>query len=210
MNIKLLCRNRNPRVRRNQKQLINYGKVDIVQHGEQHDGYFHLCSDTLVAPSTTTAWDLAFYNIEEADTIFMEDDVAGSNSFFDAFFNSEFDAEFVAFDIKSKAESPNWPWWTSYNPIGKGYKSFNPFCLLRKSLIQRVLEYRRMNGKFTFHEILFSSLAESFVDLYKRPEFNTSLFRYRPIVTPSDITDTTRMIIHPAKDNVTHSMVALM
>ena len=168
-----------------------------------------MCSCGLADPTWTTAWDMAFYNIEIVDTLFVEDDAIGSTSFYEAFFNKTFNTEYVGCNVIAKSDDPDWTWWHQYKSVGRELKCFNPFCVLKKSLIEKVLEFRKANESFMFHEMLFASLAGSYTDLKKYPDFDLTQFRYRPKVRMVDIKNFNNVMVHPFKDDKV-SMVALM
>lgn len=86
--------------------------------------------------------------------------------------------------------------------------SFNPLCRLSARLLQKVLEFRKDNGRFIFHEVLFASLAMegrmACLDWNKRPEFKRlfSEFRYRP-----PLEQAVPGISHPVKDPAVHAAI---
>ena len=164
-----------------------------------------------------SAWDKAFYLIDqnqlynEYDFFYiMEDDVYCSNitKIFDIInILTQNKIDFISRQILTKSNSLSWYWWNKPEiqneiPFEEPVKSFNPFCRLSSILIKQILDFRIINNKFFFHEILFASIAQknnlsiltienSIVNDY------FGKFIYRPILEKSSITDD--KIYHPVK-----------
>jgi predicted O-methyltransferase YrrM len=165
-----------------------------------------------------TAWSRAFAYLErtlgdEESVWFVEDDVAGSAGSFADFVarSAAREADLCAVEIRTKGDDPNWPWWG----YGDGYfnepcRGFQPLCRLSGRLIREVLSFRRKHGSFTFHEVLFSSLAHlhgmSWLDWSRDDEFKGSIaeFRYRPEVEWVVVG-----ISHPVKDAGIHRRICM-
>lgn len=165
----------------------------------------------VIKRSLTTSWDLAFKDIEIEDTLFIEDDVAANDSFFEPYFkflNGEGKQyDLVSTDVEKREESNWWPNWKEHKKLtDHDMRSFNPFCFLKKNIIQGVLDFKEKHGCFMFHEILFPTLAKNPYDLKDNLHFNLFFFRWRvrgKIHTPF----LHRSLIHAVKADSEHKKI---
>lgn len=159
----------------------------------------------------TTAWDLAFKDIEIEDTIFIEDDVAANETFWKPFFKflneggSKY--EYIASDIFMPSQSDaHLMHWKYYRPVGIVRRSFNPFCVLKASLVHKVLDFQKQYGCFVFHEILFAGLANNHYDLRNDIKFNLQFF-HNKMDTKIPMKFLDRALVHPVKLDTEHKKV---
>jgi hypothetical protein len=183
--------------------LSNLGlKVKIV-HGPNHniDGYEGMCSRGICYNGKkTTAWDLAFKDILCETTWFIEDDVAFTQ---DAFSNllketSDLNVDLISKDIRNPDDDLYWAHRNLECHTDKRMYSFNPLCRCSPNLISKILEYRNKHGHFSFHEIMFPSLAETQFDLKKLKSVVFEQFRWREIAIP--LKSNARSFYHPIKE----------
>lgn len=134
------------------------------------------------------------------DSWFFENDVRwGSSALPKIFQLSSKEEELITCKYKTVEEQPDWFWWDVYAHHFKIPKrSFNPVCRLRKSLIEKILEFRIQNQGFVFHELLFASLASSCFDLQKTDLVGPA-FRWRPEITAEEMKEESQLF-HPVKD----------
>jgi hypothetical protein len=185
----------------------------VSDPGRHIDGYEQMCSNHLLSdPKRTTAWDFAFFDIDdEAYTWFIEDDVAFNPLAFRRLLETtqSDQTDLFALNIFSKEKSLDWGWWKHYSyPFSDDvlYKSFNPLCRCSPSLIKSILEFRSRHGSFIFHEVLFSTLASTRVDMRKLPEFDFTQFNWRnPPV--SRLGYINKSFYHPVKINSFHRLL---
>ncbi len=212
------------------KVLAPLGKVEVIvdrpvaatddRHpiwvtDEEAEGYGGLMSNSGPFP-WITAWSRAMVHLartlEDDEAVwFVEDDVAGDAMSFAELvtLTKAAGAELAAVDLRTRHDDSHWPQWRyadgCFNQHGRG---FQPLCRVSGRLIRAALEFRERHGKFTFHEVLFASLAleaglawlnwsrdETISHLFSR-------FRYRPEVRPIK-----RGISHPVKDRLVHAAV---
>jgi hypothetical protein len=164
-----------------------------------------------------TAWEKSFYYINENkltniynNIYFIEDDVYSKN--FDTYINlikywNTFSNDFISAEIKSKKEDSGWFWWsedTKYEEyFANPYRAFNPLCRLSRRLIELILNFRKQNNGFYFHEILFSSLVVK--NKLNYMDYNLDMgskkyigkIHFRPRILPGLITD--NKLYHPVK-----------
>jgi len=160
------------------------------------------------------SWEKSFYILNNSDLnafeyfVFIEDDVFSRDinrfkSFEERLYLTKFDL--LTHEIKSKEESEDWYWWRANdkNYFKKPIKSFNPFCILSRRLVQSVLAYRCKVNTFVFHEIMFCSIAEasnytaiSIETLPFYEEYFGSFF-WRPAIEENQVSDD--RIYHPLK-----------
>lgn len=112
-----------------------------------------------------TAWDKAFYHLSKMKNYgyvwLIEDDVfiRDSASFFSQYEDNHCDFLHPTWML-SRKQKPKWDHWKlTENRIRNPYASVNYICRLSETLVNKVLEFRKKNEKFIFHEILFSSIA---------------------------------------------------
>ena len=179
----------------------------------KNQGYYNLTrSPHIKKPS---AWDKAFYRINSDRLLnkydyffFIEDDVYSKDYDLLIKFIIEsisFDEDLITKEIRPRSHHPTWKYWKEeyINKLTYPHQSFNPLCRISKRLIETIIEYKENNGKFEFHEILFSSLCLennlSYINYIK----NETLKKYigniicNPIFTSDDISD--NLIYHPVK-----------
>ncbi len=182
---------------------------------EEMEGFGGLMSDSGNFPRIT-AWSRAMYHLEatleDGEAVwFVEDDVAGDAEAFAELVGrtAAAGADFAAFDIRSKHSDRSWPHWRHADGFFKEpWRCFKPLSRKSAGLVRRALDFRREHGRFTFHEVLFPSLAarngmktldwngdEAFRDLFPA-------FRYRPVLSQPH-----RGICHPVKDLVIHEAI---
>jgi hypothetical protein len=179
---------------------------------EESDGYGGLMSTSGPFPKIT-AWSRAFVHLartlEDDEAVwFVEDDVAGNYESFAELVSKTAcqNPDLAALELKTKQEDKHWPWWSyAEEHFEEPCRGFQPLCRLSGRLVQKVLDFRQSNGGFTFHEVLFPSLAhaagmrclEWTSSAAFKHLFHT--FRYRPNVTAVRIG-----ISHPVKDAALH------
>jgi hypothetical protein len=166
--------------------------------------------------SSTTAWSRAFVHLErtlEDDEAvwFVEDDVAGDMGSFAEFVGKTAarNADLSAIDLRAKRDDAHWSWWGyAEEYFEEPCRGFQPMCRLSGSLVRALLEFRRQHGTFTFHEVLFASVAGregmSWLSWNLDAEFRHHLtrFRYRP-----EVMEVVGGICHPVKDPEVHAAI---
>ncbi len=166
-----------------------------------------------------TAWSRAFYHLQQTlkdnESIwFVEEDVAGHPDAFRALVNlCHRDApDLAAIQFRAPDRNPEWYWW-GHMPdpdwFARPRSSFNPLCRLSSRLVREVLAVRAGRRRFTFHEILFASVAYrqgmQILDWETSSEFSSLLgiFRYRPKVSWPLLG-----ISHPVKAPFLHALIS--
>jgi hypothetical protein len=135
--------------------------------------------------SNTTAWDLLFKDLTGEYTWVIEDDVAFNQgtikNILNEFKNNE--SDLISNEIYSKHKHPNWDWWHLNDSIKETelWHSLNCFCRISPNLIKKIKQHRDRHGKFTFHEMLLPSLAETRTD-FRRSHFGSYFnnFSWKP------------------------------
>ena len=134
----------------------------------------------------------------------VEDDVAGDGESFARLVErtTEVGADLSALEIRSKADDAGWYWWGAAEGFfEEPWRSFNPLCCLSGRLVRAILDFREARGRFTFHEVLFASVAKAHgmrcFDWGKDAElkYDVAHFRYRPVIESA-----LPGIVHPVKD----------
>lgn len=165
-----------------------------------------------------TAWSRAMCHLSETlepgeRVWFVEDDVAGSNSFFTRLvkLTADSDADLSAFEIRSRDEDPGWPCWSLAEPwFNRSWRSFSPLCCVSSRLLDKAMEFGRNHGRLAFHEILFASLAANhgmkLLDWSLNPNSRALFgeFRYRPALegpVPG--------VCHPVKSPQVHEGICM-
>lgn len=162
------------------------------------------------------SWEKSFYFLSENKNhldrfdhlVFIEDDVFSKEiNSFDLFEQnlSDLDFDLLTHEVKTKEESKDWYWWgaADKNHFKSPIKSFNPFCVLSRRLVQSVLEFRERNKTFLFHEIMFPSLSDSLgyttIGLESLPFYSDHFGRFvwRPLIKQEEISD--NRIYHSVK-----------
>jgi len=180
------------------------------------DGFYNLTRSPYI--KKPSAWDKSFYSIVESDLLkqynyfyFIEDDVYSKNyeslTSFISDAQSISTVDFITKKIRPKSHYPQWKHWQEdyINEFSDPHQSFNPLCRLSKTLIEKILYYRKHHNIFNFHEILFASLCLEYNLSHMNYIENSILnkyignFRYNPIILESDIKD--NLIHHPVKDS---------
>lgn len=180
---------------------------------DEAEGYGGLMSHWFPA---ITAWSRAFVHLDrtlksDEAVWFVEDDVAA-----DARSIAELvrktaarGADLSAIDLRSRAEDEHWPWWGyAENYFPEPRRAFQPLCRLSGKLVRRILDFRAHFGRFTFHEVLFASLAHESrmigLDWKSSPEFRdlVASFRHYPVVSHPVIG-----VCHPVKDPRLHAEI---
>jgi hypothetical protein len=222
--ILLLCKEKN-------QNIINFENILIQQKIEfriicdlctlnQDDfllniGFYNLTrSEYIKKPS---AWDKAFYTIYDNELhdiydyfFFIEDDVYSKDykSIID-FINdtSEYKEDLITKCVRPKSHYPIWKHWFENYIKNLKYpsQSFNPLCRLSKVLVEKIIQYKKNNGKFNFHEILIASLCLEYNLTYINYIEHEILkkyignLNYNPIITIEEIADD--LIHHPVKES---------
>lgn len=166
-----------------------------------------------------TAWSRAFFHLEktleEDENIWLiEDDVAGPAAAFQALVHlcHKRQPDFATSKYMSPQSHPDWYWWArNPNPdwFAQPRGSFNPLCRLSARLVREVLALRKNKEQFTFHEILFASLAfqegMSVIDWLEDDEFRSLIgtFNWRPEIRRAELS-----ICHPVKDAYLHTLIS--
>ncbi|MEO5915817.1 MAG: hypothetical protein ABIS50_16395 [Luteolibacter sp.] len=194
------------------------GDGGIWYSDEEVAGFGGLMGDSSPLPPLT-AWSRALYHLsktlaENESVWLVEDDVAGNQSYFRALVTetAASDPDLAAFEIRSKEEDQSWYHWKDGDfGFEQPWRAFAPLCRMSRHLIQAILEYRRKNHKFVFHEVLFASLVIQhgmrWLDWDRETGFQRLLgaYRYRPVV------DTVQQgINHPVKDAVIHAEICAL
>lgn len=163
-----------------------------------------------------TAWSRAFAHLartleDEEAVWFVEDDVAGDVDSFAALVAATRakQADLSALDIRTRHEDAHWPWWSYADGILPcPARAFQPLCRLSGRLIRAVLDFQKRHQRFTFHEVLFASLAQekgmSWLDWRKEGATKDLVteFLYRP-----DVARIHRGVSHPVKDPDLHRAI---
>ncbi len=163
-----------------------------------------------------TAWSRAFAHlaqtVEEDEAVwFVEDDVAGDVDSFAALIAATRakQADLSALDIRTRHEDAHWPWWSYADGVlPSPCRAFQPLCRLSGRLLRAVLDFQKRHQRFTFHEVLFASLAHehgmTWLDWRKDPATKALVedFLYRP-----DVNRVHRGVSHPVKDPLLHHAI---
>jgi hypothetical protein len=166
-----------------------------------------------------TAWSRALAHLagtlkEDEAVWFVEDDVAGDAESFARLveLSREGNPDLAALDIRSKEEDQHWYFWhRAEGCFEQPARSFQPLCRLSARLIREVLRFRKERGGFTFHEVLFASIARrdgmKLLDWREDPECRAcfSTFVFRPEVLRIE-----RGIAHPVKNVVVHEAICAL
>lgn len=182
---------------------------------EEAEGYGGLMSKSGPFPRVT-AWSRAFVHLartlEEDEAVwFVEDDVAGNAEAFAELVRKTAAAQpdLAALALKTKHEDADWYWWGyAEEYFTDPCRGFQPLCRLSGRLVREVLNFRERHGKFTFHEVLFASVARAggmrWLDWGGHAAFKHlfDTFRYRP-----ELTAVRSGICHPLKDAALHEAV---
>lgn len=185
--------------------LLKLGLHPRIVRGPDHnvEGYAGMCSSLICNDvKKTTAWDLAFQDISIEDTWFIEDDVAFTSDAFSKLLEEtrSIRADLISNEIRNHDDDPYWHWRNLPCYTHKRMYSFNPLCRCSASLILKILEYRNVHGHFSFHEIMFPSLAETLFDLRKLKSVSFDQFKWRDISVPHNADSYS--FYHPIKDEL--------
>ncbi len=178
-------------------------------------GFEGLMSDSGPFPAVT-AWSRALAHLNrtlsDGESVwFVEDDVAGDTESFDCLIRQTQASlpDLAATTIRRQQEDPDWPYWGYCEEFFDHHvRAFQPLCRLSSRLIRKALDFRAQHGRFTFHEVLFPSVAlEHSMSLFcweDHPSLKPLLhsFQYRPLVS-----SISRGISHPVKDSSTLSAI---
>lgn len=224
----ILGRQASPATRRLQGVLSPLGLAEVIVDSpggdgiwypdEEVAGYGGLMGFSSKFPAIT-AWSRALYHLSktlQADEAvwFVEDDVAGNFAFFEALVSqtAAFGADLAAIDIRPREKDWRWHCWNLAEPwFERPVRAFQPLCRMSARLIRAALEFRQEHGQFTFHEVLFPSLAAlhgmDFLDWHAEPGFRHLFrnFRFRPsveFVKPG--------ISHPVKNPRVHDAICAL
>jgi uncharacterized HAD superfamily protein/hypoxanthine phosphoribosyltransferase len=179
------------------------------------EGYGGLMSESGPFPRIT-AWSRAMVHLArtlEGDEAvwFVEDDVAGDAGSFAEFVQrtASRNADLSAIDLRRKRDDMHWPWWRYADDFfEEPCRGFQPLCRLSARLVRAVLDFRVRHGEFTFHEVLFASVARregmSWLSWNCDAGFRhfVSRFRYRP-----EIREVAGGICHPVKNPAVHAAI---
>ena len=195
---------------------VDWSDDEMVKLGFSNLAAIHSVEDIKLTQKIATSWDKSFYWIEQNYDIldrykyfyFIEDDVYSHNIYkFIGLFQSldKYDHHLISKEVLTKEQFPNWTWWYRINDWDKfevKVKCFSPMSRLSSTLIKKILQWRKHNGKFTFLEIMFSSICAteglSYLDFDKIPEKQYfGKFHWRPVILKTEIKDD--RITHPVK-----------
>jgi len=182
---------------------------------EEAAGFSGLMSTSSPFP-VTTAWSRAFAHLartvkEDEAVWIVEDDVAADMDSFAALVRATRakSADLSALDVHTRHEDPHWWWWNYADGFfANPCRAFQPLCRLSSKLLRVVLDFQMQQQRFTFHEVLFASLAHEHgmttLDWRKVPSIANMLedFRYRPYVSRLQ-----RGVLHPVKDQNLHHAI---
>ncbi len=144
-------------------------------------GYGGLMSDSGPFPAIA-AWSRAMFHLSQtlADdemVWFVEDDVAGGAAWFEELVRetAATGADLATLEIRSRTADDWWLHWKYASGFSESpWRSFNPLCRVSARLVRKALELRERHGRFTFHEVLFATLAKNggmaCLDWNARPE----------------------------------------
>ncbi len=224
----ILARESSPVSRRLQKILSPLGLAEVIVDtpgaegiwypDEEAAGYTGLMGFSANFPAIT-AWSRAMVHLSktlEPDEAvwFVEDDVAGNSAFFKTLVakTTATCANLAAIDIRSRVADPHWHCWNLAEPwFENPVRAFEPLCRISARLIDSALEFRRVNGRFAFHEVLFASLAANHgmkvVDWFVEPGFRRlfGTYRFRPAVD-----SVVSGISHPVKASSIHEAICAL
>lgn len=165
-----------------------------------------------------TAWSRALFHLEQSlhddESIWLiEEDVAGHPDAFKALVQhgQVHQPDLAALKYISPASHPDWHWW-QHSPDLHWFKqprsTFNPLCRLSARLVRAILKFRAQKQRFTFHELLFASVAFAeemqILDWAKASDCRRlfGYFRWRPEVQKFH-----PGISHPVKDPLLHAHI---
>ncbi len=185
---KILARGESVKTDNLKKVLSDFGDVEVIPDIKGDlEGYTGMCGDIRQKnwQNVTTAWDLLFKDLTEEYTWVTEDDVAFNQgtikNILNQFKNNE--SDLISNEIYSKHKHPNWDWWHLNDSIKETelWHSLNCFCRISPNLIKKIKQHRDRHGKFTFHEMLLPSLAETRID-FRRSHFESYFnnFSWKP------------------------------
>jgi hypothetical protein len=156
----------------------------------------------------TTAWDLLFKDLSEKYTWVIEDDVAlnqkTTKSILDLFKSDK--SDLISNGISSKGGDPHWPWWyLNYRfKDPELWNSLNCFCRISPTLIKKIKQHRDEYGKFLFHEILLSSLAETRID-FRETQLKNYFNNFHWEESEIDLRSVSKSAVyHPVKSDDKH------
>lgn len=220
----ILAREANSSTQNLQTVLKHLGKVEVIldkpgeglwYSDEVLGGYTGLTSSASAFPPVS-AWARAMYHLSltfqpDEAVWFVEDDVAGNPQAFEALVKETVGrgSDLAAFEIRSEREDEDWPHWSHARPwFEDAWRSFKPLSRKSARLVKAALDFREINGRFTFHEVLFPSLAKQLgmhcldwqVELIDKGLIGD--FRYRPYLTVPQ-----GGICHPVKDVLVHESI---
>jgi len=211
---KIIARGESVKTNNLKKVLSDFGDVEVVPDIKGDlEGYTGMCGDLRLKDweTRTTAWDLLFKDLEEEYTWVIEDDVAFNQgtikNILNGFKNNE--SDLISNRIYSKHENPQWPWWHLNDNLKdvELWHSLNCFCRVSPSLIKKVKHYRDGHGRFTFHEMLLPSLAETRTD-FRESHFGSYFnnFCWNPSqINLNKVVD--NKVYHPVKSDDKHSEI---
>ena len=224
----ILARESCPASRRLQEVLAPLGLAEVIVDSpgdegiwypnEELDGYGGLMGFSADFPALT-AWSRAMYHLSltlrsDEAVWFVEDDVAGNFSFFETLVGKTAAtcADLAAIDIRSRVADPHWHCWNLAEPwFETPVRAFEPLCRISARLIGSALEFRRVNGRFAFHEVLFASLAANHgmkvLDWFLEPGFRRlfGTYQFRPAVD-----SVAPGISHPVKESSIHEAICAL
>ncbi|MEK7954212.1 hypothetical protein [Luteolibacter soli] len=221
----ILARQDSPAARRLRQLLSPLGQAEIILDSPGENGIWYgddvvkgyggLMSNSSPFP-IITAWSRAMYHLErtlqqDEAVWFVEDDVAGNPSFFEALVRetAASGADFSGIDVVSRESDPAWDHWNLAEPWFRDpWRAFKPLSRKSARLIRAALDFREKHGCFTFHEILFPTLANQAdlrcLDWMRSRDFRRLLtvFRFRPIVK-----EVAAGVCHPVKTEPAHELI---
>ena len=166
------------------------------------------------------AWDKAFLflfsnwdNFKNTDYFyFVEDDVFTTelstiSDLLQA--STQYTHDLITFDLRSYKNDKHWYHWNQFRVVPglvDMHRSFNPFCRLSRSLVEKIKDYHAKHNTLIFHEVMFATLVadnnlvgESWSKLDNLTKF-FGTFHYRPVIDVNTITD--NKIYHPVKNRL--------
>lgn len=177
-------------------------------------GFYNLTKGPYI--KKPSAWDKAFYYYIQNQNLlsgykhffFIEDDVYSKDYLnlveFIIACSLYNDTNLITKKIRTKDHNPKWTHWRDYKDNFKyPSQSFNPLCRLSRVLINKIIEYKLLNNKFNFHEILIPSMCLehelSYINYIEDDTLKSKIGKiaYNPIQIMSEITDD--KIYHPVK-----------
>ncbi len=185
---------------------------------EEAEGFGGLMSSSGSFP-WVTAWSRALCHLsrtfEEDEAIwFVEDDVAGDAGSFAALVRetAEMGVDLAAMDVRTREADAHWPYWGYADGFfSEAARAFQPMCRLSGRLVRAVLDCREQNGRCTFHEVMFPSVAReqgmSWLSWCREAALKRHFgeFHYRPAVTSVGFG-----VSHPVKEPEVHRAVCAL